>query len=1596
MSKRQTAAMPPRSRLSAPRLGAIAAALLLPAPALPQAPDARPQGGQVVAGQARISQTPARTQIDQSSQRAVVEWQRFDVGAQHQVDVRQPNAGAWSLQRVTGADPSAIAGRITSNGGVALVNPAGVMFHQGAQVDVAALIATTSDITNQNFMAGRMAFDGAPRPGARVENRGTITVREQGLAALVGPAVANSGTIRARLGRVALAGGAEAFALDLAGDGLLSLDVTRQVAATPGGGAALVTNTGRIEAEGGQVLLSATAASGLLETLVLAGGDIAAARVDLNAQGGGLRIEGQVAAQAAQGASLAATATGEVRVAAGAALRASGAGGRATIGAGPNSRIGAPERLAGSAVVERGARVVADGPGGRVILHSAGRTAHHGTLSAAGAGGAVEVSSRGALAVDGAMLAEQVLIDPVTLRIVAALSGSSEPAEVTAAAINATTGALTLQAEASIVVAAPVNKLLGPLTLHTTNANAAPGEGILIAQPMQVAGDLTLLSAGDIRQNAAGATIRAGTLFAESTRGAVRLDAGGNVIRALAGGGAATRFDLATTSTLAVDGAVTAPQLRLAPTQLLTLRAPLVASHTLTLEALRGVAQQITGAGITAGTLVLEAPLGSVRLTGTGNRIATLGDVLVPFGMTLDNAGALNLAGTLTGGQVTLTAATGDLTQDPAASRVSSPDLALFAPGGSVLFDGPANTIQALHGAARDDFVVDAGGALLLSAPVSGRMVSLRAIGEVAQDLGARVTAGELRVNAIGGAVTLDDPLNAIAALGESGAGGALVVATQGDLALLGRVVAPVVSLTAGGGIVQAPGSTLGTALLRITARGGDATLTQPGNAIAALGGSGASGDLLLVSAVPLGVRGALDAGRDLLLQAATLDIAAPLVARREMLLAADFGDVAQQAAGRLSAARLRAEAPIGTVRLEAAANALGAIAGRAGFEFRVATAGSPGIEGIVAPQVALAAGGDLLQQPGAAGIQADRLEAEAGGRIGLVASANAVPLLGRMVAPGGLAFTTSGGLTLSAPISVPSARLEAQGDLGQLPGGTLAAGTLQAVSHTGAIRLDAGGNALPRILGLEAATDITLTVGGAMALEGPLRAGDTMALQAEDSLTQATLGAPLSAARLEARSMSGAVALAGAGNAVAALGRGGAQSGFAFAHSGAAPLRLEGLVAAPSIELALPQGLAQGAGGALRTPLLRLEAGGGVALDGSGHVVQALGGRAASLTLASEAALEVVEALTIAGRLAMVAEALSFVAPVAAGDAALLATAGGIAQGAGGTLAIAGTLVARAEGAVLLAAPGNRVARLGAGSSGLDFHLATQGPLGVSGAVVSGAALVLAAGGEMRLDGAALTAGRGVLLAVPGGLSAGAPSSLSGFTPGLQPALVVDSRRAGGLATLPGFVGGDLTLGSSAAGPAGVVAVTQLAQFGAPKPAAGGPVVLDVATGLSPVFLLLDSAPVLGTLDVGRLGVLGVGGSAFLLGRVGGAGGAEAALRAAVHPAGAGPAYRLNTCPIGAPNCGAPPPAITTPATPLPPPEEPAPPPPTILAPLTPGLAPPALVAVGDALAPLLVPVTVVSPADLRAAGLEPPPPWQPAPLPWPLPPLLRPEEEQ
>lgn len=241
---------------------AVSSALALPAFAQP-ASNTVPTGGQVAAGAASISTPAAATmQIDQSSGSAIINWQTFSIGSAASVRFNQPGASSVVLNRVLGGSASEIFGRLSSNGQVFLSNPSGVLFAPGASVEVGALFATTLSISNDDFMAGRYAFANHGGAGT-VVNRGSI-LTPNGYTALAAPQVRNEGVIIARMGAVALAAG-NRVSLDLIGDGLISVSVDEAALN------ASVVNSGRIEAHGGLVVLKATSANALLDTVVNTG-----------------------------------------------------------------------------------------------------------------------------------------------------------------------------------------------------------------------------------------------------------------------------------------------------------------------------------------------------------------------------------------------------------------------------------------------------------------------------------------------------------------------------------------------------------------------------------------------------------------------------------------------------------------------------------------------------------------------------------------------------------------------------------------------------------------------------------------------------------------------------------------------------------------------------------------------------------------------------------------------------------------------------------------------------------------------------------------------------------------------------------------------------------------------------------------------------------------------------------------------------------------------------------------------------------------------------------------------------------------------------
>src|SRR5713101_2035337 len=244
---------------------------------------AGPAGGTVVGGSATIQGAgTGNVIINQTSSSAIINWSTLNIGVGETTRFNQPSSSSVVLNRFTGGlGPSEILGTLTANGRVFVINRDGILFGPGAVINTAGFLATTNDIRNEDFMAGKYNFNIPGRPDASIVNLGTITATSGGFAALVAPGVRNSGTITATLGTVTLAAG-NSFTLDLYGDKLITLAVNDQIAskvidvATGQPLKSLITNDGKIKANGGRVELTAAAARAVVDSVINTSGVIEA------------------------------------------------------------------------------------------------------------------------------------------------------------------------------------------------------------------------------------------------------------------------------------------------------------------------------------------------------------------------------------------------------------------------------------------------------------------------------------------------------------------------------------------------------------------------------------------------------------------------------------------------------------------------------------------------------------------------------------------------------------------------------------------------------------------------------------------------------------------------------------------------------------------------------------------------------------------------------------------------------------------------------------------------------------------------------------------------------------------------------------------------------------------------------------------------------------------------------------------------------------------------------------------------------------------------------------------------------------------------
>ena len=778
-----------------------------------------PQAPTIAAGSVVVTQQGTTTVIAQSSARGIIDWRSFSIGPNSAVRFDQPGSSSVTLNRVTGSEISRLDGSLSATGQVWLSNPNGLIIGTSGQINVGGLLATTGRIDTHQFLAfGRAEIDRISRDGAIV-NRGAITLAEGGYAALAAASIRNDGVIAVRAGSVALGAG-KAMTIDFMGDRLIQFQVTQPLDQNAAQDEALIVNKGDISAVGGNVLLSARAAKGVIDNVINLSGHIVSNSVQIDGgtvtfgDGGTVRVGGSIDAGNASGIGGRIAVMGDIiAVQEGAVIDASGALGGGSIAVGGGWQGTGPYHKATTTTIAAGATLKADathsGNGGRVTVWADDRTQFDGSISARGGalsgnGGAIETSGKRSLTVGRnakvSALAPQGqvgdwLLDPLTITV-------------------ATGGAAALTGPGSISDASDTtsNVTVDPATLNAAAANVT-----LAAQ-----GSVTFVNAVSLANPGVSLTVNADRTFINSS---IATNNGGITIRNFNGVSPATEVTFGPTGALSIGtGTVTidATNLRIQGTQsagsfnlgnssvtltnatTLTATGATVLNGTLNgafafaasgpVSLLGGVGGSAPLANLTLGNATLA---GTIRTIGTqsfngsvtlnANTVLSTNNAHIVFSGTVDAAaaGIQSLTASVGSGTVTLTGGAGGTN---ALASLSIDNAAL---GGTIKTDGAQSYTNAVllgnavlsvtSGGITFDTTLNGPGGLTLSS--GGNPVMLGATGGVSVGSGAALA---FLSQSGSGTVTVYD---GVATTGAQSYAGPIEIAGSGSFSTLNNAI---------------------------------------------------------------------------------------------------------------------------------------------------------------------------------------------------------------------------------------------------------------------------------------------------------------------------------------------------------------------------------------------------------------------------------------------------------------------------------------------------------------------------------------------------------------------------------------------------------------------------------------------------------------------------------------------------------------------------------------------------------------------------------------------------------------------------------------
>jgi filamentous hemagglutinin family protein len=220
---------------------------------------AAPYGSEVLSGIGSVSHSDLTTTVNQSSQILSLKWNSFNIAPNETVNFLQPSSTAIAINHIYTTDGTQILGHLNANGQVYLINPNGILFGRGSQVNVGALVASTLEMNDNTLNDSIRSFNGS-NPNSII-NQGSITTADGGYVALIGSHVSNEGVITAHLGSVVLGSGSTVL-LTFDGNTLIGMEIEHSVLDS------LSENGGLIRADGGLVIMSSGAKESLRSSVV--------------------------------------------------------------------------------------------------------------------------------------------------------------------------------------------------------------------------------------------------------------------------------------------------------------------------------------------------------------------------------------------------------------------------------------------------------------------------------------------------------------------------------------------------------------------------------------------------------------------------------------------------------------------------------------------------------------------------------------------------------------------------------------------------------------------------------------------------------------------------------------------------------------------------------------------------------------------------------------------------------------------------------------------------------------------------------------------------------------------------------------------------------------------------------------------------------------------------------------------------------------------------------------------------------------------------------------------------------------------------------